>query len=138
MALVLLAIPNLVAGVWAVVSPRSWFDEFPGWAPQLVAALPPYNEHLATDAGAGLLTVGVLAAYAAFRLHREVVVVASLGVLTFSLPHTIFHLLNPADSMTASEDAVNSATLVIGTALAAAVLVVAARTVPGHEKEVAL
>jgi hypothetical protein len=49
-ALVVLAAPNLFAGVWGLVAPEHWFDNFPGWAPRLAAAFPPFNEHLASDA----------------------------------------------------------------------------------------
>jgi hypothetical protein len=60
----LVAVPNIVTGLWAVADPRHWYDTLPGWAPHLVAAHPPFNEHLALDAGAGLLAVGVIAASA--------------------------------------------------------------------------
>jgi hypothetical protein len=45
--LVLLAVPNVVAGVWGLIAPDRWYDNFPGWAPRLVAAHSPFNEHLA-------------------------------------------------------------------------------------------
>ena len=121
-ALAVLAVPNLLAGAWAIVAPRSWFDSFPGWAPHLVAALPPFNEHLATDAGAGLLTVGVLATIALLLRRRDVVVTAMAGALTFSVPHAMFHLLHPAEALSSAEDAMNSISLIGAAALAGAVL----------------
>lgn len=120
----LIAIPNVITGLWAIVAPRHWFDTFPGWVPHLVAAHPPFNEHLATDAGAGLLTVGVLAAAAAVLRRRDAVVVAGVGVLTFTGPHALYHVLNPSDLLSASEDASGTVPLVI-TALAAVAVVVA-------------
>ncbi len=122
-ALVVLAAPNLIAGAWAILAPRHWFDSFPGWAPHLVAALPPFNEHLATDAGAGLLTVGVLATLALLLPRRDVVITAMAGALTFSVPHALFHLLHPADALSSSEDALNSISLVGAAVIAAAVLI---------------
>lgn len=122
-ALVLLAVPNLVAGAWAVAAPRSWFDTFPGWAPHLVAAHPPFNDHLATDAGAGLLAAGVLAAVALVVPRREVVLTAMLGVGAFVLPHAVFHVLHPAGALSTFEDALNSVSLVAVVVLTAAVAV---------------
>ncbi len=54
-----LAPAQLVTGLWAVLAPLAWFDDFPGLGPSLIAADPPYNQHLATDAGAGFLATGV-------------------------------------------------------------------------------
>ena len=39
--LVLLALPQLAIGVWAIASPSGWFDTFPGAGAQLAAALRP-------------------------------------------------------------------------------------------------
>lgn len=102
--MVLLAVPNIFAGIWAIVAPQNWFDNFPGWAPYLVAANPPFNEHLATDAGAGLFASGLLMLIALVWTRREVVIVAAIGYLAFAVPHFLFHLINPADALTASED----------------------------------
>ncbi len=109
--MLLLAIPNVVTGLWAVASPQHWYDNFPGWAPQLVAALPPYNEHLATDAGAGLLATGVVMGLAAVWLRRDVIITAAFGYLVFSLPHFVWHLTNPSDALTTSENTVNDVSL---------------------------
>ena len=57
--LVLLAAPNLAAGAWGLLAPEHWFDNFPGWAPRLVAAFAPFNEHLVSDAAAGLFAAGL-------------------------------------------------------------------------------
>lgn len=114
-------------GLWAVLSPRGWYDNFPGYAPQLVAAYPPYNEHLAVDAGAGLLTVGVLAAAAAFLGRRDAHLVAGAGLLAFTGPHAVFHVLNPSDLLSATEDATSTIPLVITALAATAIMVRAAR-----------
>lgn len=121
----LIAAPNIFIGLWALLSPQGWYDNFPGYAPRLVAAFPPYNEHLATDAGAGLLTVGVLAAAAAFLGRRDAHLVAGAGLLAFTGPHALFHVVNPSDLLTAAEDASSTIPLVI-TALAAAAVMVRA------------
>jgi len=109
--MVLLAVPNIAAGLWAIIAPQHWFDTFPGWAPQLVAAFPPYNEHLATDAGSGLFASGVAMALAAWWPRREVVITAALAFLAFALPHFLWHFINPSDALTSPEDTVNDISL---------------------------
>ena len=118
-----IGVPNLIAGFWGLVAPEHWFDNFPGWAPRLVAAIPPYNEHLATDAAAGLFASGVVAGLAAWWMKREIVIVAMAAYLAFALPHAVFHLANPADALTTSEDVVNSLSLTIAVVLAFAVMI---------------
>ncbi len=125
----LIAVPNLIIGLWALVFPQGWYDNFPGYAPRLVAAYPPFNEHLVTDAGAGLLTVGVLAAAAAFLGRRDAVLVAASGILAFTGPHALFHVLNPSDLLTAAEDASSTIPLVLTALAALAVLLGVVRTI---------
>lgn len=119
----LLGGPNIITGGWAVIAPQSWFDNFPGWAPQLVAAYPPYNEHLASDAGMGLLASGVVMVLAALWPKREVVITAAIGYLAFVLPHFLYHLINPADLMTGAENTVNTISLASSVVGGAVVLI---------------
>ena len=123
-ALVLLAVPNLLAGLWAVLAPTNWFDKFPGWAPYLVAAHPPFNEHLVTDAGAGLLATGLVALIAAIRFRRDVVVTAMVGYLAMAVPHAFFHLVNPAPRAAVSfgENALSTAELIAAAVIGLVVL----------------
>ncbi len=109
--MLLLGGPNIITGGWAVIAPENWFDNFPGWAPQLVAAYPPYNEHLASDAGMGLLASGVVMILAALWPKREVAITAAIAYLAFVLPHFLYHLINPADLMTGAENTVNTISL---------------------------
>ena len=128
--LAILAVPNLVAGLWGLIAPEHWFDNFPGWAPRLVAAFPPYNEHLAVDAASGLFASGVAAAIALGWRRREVVIVAIAVFLAFALPHAIFHLAHPADALNSREDALNVLSLWAEVAMSVAILVVALRVRP--------
>jgi hypothetical protein len=125
--LIILAVPNLAAGLWGLLAPQHWFDNFPGWAPRLVAAFPPYNEHLAVDAASGLFASGVAAAVALGWRRREVVIVAMAAFLAFALPHAIFHLAHPADALNGREDAVNSVSLWGEVAISLAVMITALR-----------
>jgi hypothetical protein len=116
--LVLLAAPQLVTGVWAVVATRNWYDRFPGVDPRLVAAQPPYNPHLAADAGAGFLATGVALAVAAIWGRRSGVLIALVAYLAFSLPHTAYHWAHQSPGLTGPEDVVNVLALVSGLAFA--------------------
>lgn len=124
-ALVALGLPNAAAGLWAALAPESWYDSFPGWAPRLVAAEPPYNAHLATDAGAGLLASGVVLLVAAWLADRRSAQLALVAFAAFAIPHAGYHVLNPAPGLTSAEDLQN-AVLLAFTAVAALVLFVAA------------
>jgi hypothetical protein len=121
-----LAVPNVLAGLWAIVAPEDWYDRFPGWDPRLVAAEPPYNAHLAADAGAGLLASGVVLLVAAWLGDPRSVRLGLVAFAAFAVPHALYHAANPAPGLSSAEDARNVATLVFVVA-AAVVLFVAAR-----------
>jgi hypothetical protein len=118
--LLALGLPNAVAGLWAIVAPRHWFDHFPGWDPRLVAAEPPFNSHLATDAGAGLFASGVVLVAAAWLADRRSVTLALVAFSAFAVPHAAYHSLNPAPGLSTAEDVVNAAVLVFVVAAAVA------------------
>lgn len=114
---VLLALGAVQAlnGLYALLAPRSFFDDFPlgrGW----VEALPAYNEHLVRDVGGLFLATAVLLIAAGIYLERRLTLVAALSFLAFSIPHFIFHLLNlePYDAVD-----------VIGNVVALAITVIA-------------
>lgn len=131
--LVAIGLPYALAGLWAVLSPEGWYDSFPGWDPRLVAADPPYNQHLATDAGAGLLAAGGVLLVAAWLADQRSIRLALVAFAAFAIPHTAFHALNPSDGLTGAEDAQNVATLVF-TVVAAAVLFWAAGRAPSSRQ----
>ena len=116
---VTLAGPQLVVGLWAVLAPTNWFESFPGFDPRLVAAEPPFNQHLATDAGAGFLATGVMLLVAAIWANRAAIHIALLGYVAFTVPHVLYHATHPADALTGAEDVVNTLTLASGLVLAA-------------------
>jgi hypothetical protein len=84
---------QLVDGLYALFAPSSFYADFPlgrGW----VAALPAYNEHLVRDVGSLFLATAFLLLVAAALLERRLVIVAAITILLFSVPHTIYHVLN--------------------------------------------
>ncbi len=114
--LIVLAIPQTIVGLWAYISPRTWFEQFPGMDPRLVAAEPPFNEHLASEAGAGFLTTAVLLLGAAWIGRLAATQLGLIGVTAFQGLHLIRHLLNPSDLLTTSEQVLNAGVLAFGVA----------------------
>jgi hypothetical protein len=92
-ALVVLGLIQLFDGLYALLGPRSFYDDFPlgrGW----VEALPAYSEHLVRDVGGLFIATAVVLRAAARTLDRRLVIVACASFLCFSLPHTIYHFFN--------------------------------------------
>jgi len=92
--LVLLGLPQLVLGVWALISPTGFYDTFPGGGQHWLPAYGPYDSHLVTDVGATFLAIGVLMLLAAYVLERRMIQVALVAYLAYAIPHFIFHLGN--------------------------------------------
>ena len=124
----ILAAVQATDGLYALLAPRSFYDDFPagrGW----VEALPAYSEHLVRDVGALFLATAVVLAAAAIWLERRLVLVALVSFLVFSVPHTIYHLFNLEGISTG--DAIAEGVLLVLTVLAPfALLVVMLRTPP--------
>jgi hypothetical protein len=80
----------LFIGFTALAVPRTFYDDFPFLA-HWVERLPPYNAHLVTDVGGLYVGFAVVVGLAAWRLERNLVVVACAGFLTVSVPHLLFH-----------------------------------------------
>ena len=105
--LVALGATQAVVGLWALVATRSWFDDFPGVGAHLVAAEPPFNRHLAADAGAGFVATGVALLVAAVWSQRSAVYVALAAYLAFGLPHLLYHAAHPASALSGAAKVVN-------------------------------
>ena len=78
-----------VIGLWALLAPRSFYDDFPTSSMHWVATDGPYNRHLVSDVGSlylalAALTVAALARPALARL-------AGVVWLVFSVPHWLYH-----------------------------------------------
>jgi len=101
-------------GLYAMLAPRDFYDEFPvgrGW----VAAYPSYSEHLVRDVGGLFVGSGVLLLFAAAWLTRPLLIAALVSWLLFSVPHTIYHLLELSELSTgdAIAEAVSLAATVV-------------------------
>ena len=100
--LLLVAVPQAATGAWALLAPRDWYASFPGFGHGWIAALGAFDEHLAVDAGAGLLCLGLLLAWAAIVAGRSELRMALSVFTLFAAIHLAFHLrdlghLPPAD-----------------------------------------
>lgn len=98
MGLALIGLSEAATGLWALIAPRDFYDEFPAGAGSWVAALPPFNEHLVRDYGSALLGLAVLALAAAVMGGRRVLALA-LGVTAVAVvPHLAFHIAHAEES----------------------------------------
>lgn len=89
-----LAISAAYPGLWALISPRSFFYNFPGLGLDWVASMRPYNEHLVRDAGSFYLAFAVLLGAAALTGDRRLIRVSLLSWLVFSVTHVVWHAQN--------------------------------------------
>ena len=92
LGMVLLIVPQAVAGAWAFLAPRSFYDDFPGFGRAWVAPIGDYNEHFIADTGNLFLVMCLFMACAAYYLERRLVRIALVSWLAFSIPHFISHL----------------------------------------------
>lgn len=122
-----LAVSQLFTGLWAVLDARGFYDNFPGFGAMLVAAEPPYNAHLITDAGSGFVAVGVVLVLAALWGERRPVQLALVGLLVFTVPHMTYHLANPSPLLTGSQNALSAGALVATAAVPVVLLLVTMR-----------
>lgn len=129
---VALAVPQTVVGIWATLSPRGWFDSFPGIGPALAAAEPPFNPHLVTDAAAGFLATGGLLLLASLHGGQVEIRAGAVAYLLFCVPHLIYHAAHPSQLLPAFNDALNL--VLIGTQVLGAVGLVLLTT---HRKAIA-
>src|SRR3712207_3715166 len=90
--LLFLAAPPLIGGLWALLFPRGFYDDFPVPGSDWVSTLGPYNEHLVRDYGALNLAMAVLLLAAGVFLERRLAQVALITWLVFEVPHFVFHL----------------------------------------------
>jgi hypothetical protein len=91
-ALGLLTVVALQVGLWATLSPRSFYEDFPGAGRVWVAVDGPYNEHLVRDVGELNLALGVVTVVALVTLSRTTVMAAAAAWVIYSVPHWIYHL----------------------------------------------
>src|SRR3712207_9286787 len=88
--LLVLAVSALTVGLWALLVPRSFYDDFPLPGRAWVSTLGPYDEHLVRDYGALNLALGILLAVAAVYLDRRLNPVAPAAWPGYAGPHFVY------------------------------------------------
>lgn len=92
--LLLLALSALQVGLWLIISPRSFYDDFPGFGRTWVSVDGPYNEHAFRDFGDSQLAIAAVLLAAFLRPQRYLVRTAALAYLLFAVPHLLYHATN--------------------------------------------
>lgn len=124
LGLLFLTVSSGVIGVWAVLAPRSFYDDFPGGGRSWVSALPPYNEHLVRDVGGLYLALTVVLLAAAVIMERRLVIVALVAALVNAVPHFIFHV-GHTDGLSTGDQIAQTVSLALVLAVPIALLPVA-------------
>ena len=125
LGLVLLGLPQLVVGIWALVFPRNFYEDFP-FGRAWVSELGPFNEHLVTDIGALFCAIGLIALLAAIRVERRLSQVVALGWIVFVGPHLFFHATH-TEGFSATDNVLQLGVLVFQILLAVYVIALARR-----------
>lgn len=113
-------------GVWALLAPSSFYDDFPLPGRDWVSLAGPYDEHLVRDVGGLYLALGVVTLWAALRPRTDLFVVVGVAWEVFSVPHLLFHV-GHLDGL-ATFDKVAQTVSLGATVLLAALLVAPSRT----------
>jgi hypothetical protein len=121
LGLIVLGLPQLAIGGWAIASPRGWFDTFPGGGQHWLPAYGAFDAHLATDVGAGFVAIGAFLLLAAVWLERRLVQAAVIAYLAYAIPHFVFHLAND-DVLSTAAQVANDVALAVPIVLAVALL----------------
>ncbi len=128
-ALGYLALIALQLGAWALLAPQSFYDGFPGLGRTWVSVDGPFNEHLVRDVGALNLALAVLLIAAAVRLSRELVLIAAVASLVWTVPHLLYHLFN-TDGLASGDVVASVGGLTLSTIVPLMVLVTARKHLP--------
>lgn len=123
-----LGIPQALIGLWALLWPSSFYDDFPAGTDGWVNVLGPFDEHLVTDVGALFVALGFLLAFAAVSLRRGTVIAAAVAWLLFAVPHFLWHVLNLGPYGTA--DAIGNTVTLAWTVVGGVLVLVLARPAP--------
>ncbi len=125
--LVYLTVSFLAVGLWATLHPRSFFDDFPGGGRRWVAGDGPYNAHLVGDTGVGFLAVGLVLLLATLWMDKRVVQAALLAAIVHGVPHLLFHLRHPNETLSGVDAVASNGSLALGSILALVLLVLVSR-----------
>ncbi|WP_167441592.1 hypothetical protein [Amycolatopsis vastitatis] len=90
--LVVFGLVEAVVGIWPLVSPTGFYQDFPGFRAGWVAMDGAFNEHLLRDFGGLNLALAALLIGAAVIGTTAVARLAAVSALLFGVPHFLYHL----------------------------------------------
>jgi hypothetical protein len=90
--LVFFGVVELPVGLWSLISPTGFYQDFPGFRSGWVAMDGPFNEHLLRDFGGLNLALAALLIGAAVIGTTAVARLAAVPALLFGAPHFFYHL----------------------------------------------
>jgi hypothetical protein len=91
-----MALHAAVVAAWALLSPRSFYTDFPAIAGSWVDASPPFNEHLIRDVGGLYLGFAILFFWATANMEPPIVRAVLIAWLPFGVLHLWFHVTHMA------------------------------------------
>jgi hypothetical protein len=89
--LIVLALSSAPLGLWALLAPRSFYDDFPGMGRHWVSLDGPYNHHLVTDFGGLNLALAVVTLAALYWVTRPLIITTAIAWLVYAVPHELYH-----------------------------------------------
>ncbi|WP_328646447.1 hypothetical protein OHS58_45970 [Amycolatopsis sp. NBC_00348] len=90
--LVFFGVVEAVTGIWPLVTPAGFYQDFPGFRTGWVSMDGPFNEHLLRDFGGLNLALAALLIGAAVIGTTAVARLAAVATVLFGLPHFLYHL----------------------------------------------
>jgi nucleoside-diphosphate-sugar epimerase len=96
LALLMVAVSDLVLGVWAAFFPRAFYDLFPGMGWRWVSVDGPFNQHFIRDFGDFNLALAVVTIVALVRFTPTTVRTAAAAAVVWGLPHLVYHVTHQA------------------------------------------
>ncbi len=124
--LVLVAAAQAEVGIWGLLSPHGFFENFPGAGHHWVSTLGPYNEHLVRDYAAASLGLSALMLAAAIWFGAQLVLVAGVAFLVATLPHFAYHLTT-TDSLSTADNIASLGAFALELMLVLAAMLIATR-----------
>jgi hypothetical protein len=124
-----IAVTPALVGIWATVSPRGFYDDFPGLGHTWVSAVSTYDEHLVRDVGALYLGSLVLLVLAWAWLDRRLVQAALVSCAVAALPHLVYHC-TALEGFSTGDAVAEIAGLALNVVLPLGLLIVAGRSGP--------
>ncbi|MBE8519865.1 hypothetical protein ILP97_20600 [Amycolatopsis sp. H6(2020)] len=90
--LVLFGLIEVPVGLWPLITPIGFYQDFPGFRTGWVSMDGPFNEHLLRDFGGLNLGLAALLIGAAVIGTTAVGRLAAVSALLFGVPHFLYHL----------------------------------------------